>query len=265
MLNMVIDMTNNEVKKGVIAFFDLDHTLLDGANGSIYARLMVRRRMAEPRTLLWIVWYTLLYKLNRLPPEEVYRKVAEIMGRYPIMKLLAFLDEGYEKYIMPRLFAGGVEVIERHREQDHLNVITTAAGEYVAERVRVQLGADDIIATPMYVEDERMSTKMAKPSAYGEGKLELARRFATARDVDLSNCYFYSDSASDLPLLEAVGHPVLVNPQIKLSMEVKGRDWPVLKFKEHASFKSPARPQRVLSQEMDRCLQEYESQLLMRG
>ncbi len=258
---MVINVPDDGQRKDVIAFFDLDHTLLDGGNGAIYARLMVKRRMAEPRTLLWIAWYTLLYKLNKLPPEEVYRKVTEIMGRHPIMGIIDFLDEGYEKYIMPRLYAGSIEVIRSHSEKDHLTVITTAAGEYVAERVRAQLGADDIIATPMYVENERISSKLAKPSAYGEGKLELARRFAAARDTDLADCYFYSDSASDLPLLEAVGNPVLVNPQLRLRLDVRGRGWPVLNFKKHASFNEPARPKGVPTQGMDRYLKEYEANL----
>ena len=63
--------------KKVIAFFDLDHTLLDGANGNIYARMMVNEGLMAPRGLFWVMWYTFLYKLNRLPRREVYRKVLD--------------------------------------------------------------------------------------------------------------------------------------------------------------------------------------------
>lgn len=254
-------MQTEETYTETIAFFDLDHTLLDGSNGSIYAKLMVDRDMAENKTLLWITWYTILYKLNMLAPEEVYRKTLILMGRFPILDFIDFLNEGYEQHIMPRLFAGGVEVIKDHRDRGHMTVICTAAGEYIAERVRAQLGADDIIATATFVEDGRVSERMASPAAYGEGKLELARRFVSSRGVDLKDCYFYSDSASDLPLLEAVGHPVLVNPQLRLRMMVRGRGWPVIRFREHASFPEPARPRSLPTPDLDRYLKEYESRL----
>jgi phosphoserine phosphatase len=92
-----------------------------------------------------------------------------------------------------------------------------------------------------------------------EGKLEMAVEYAEAHDVDLADCYFYSDSASDLPLLEAVGHPVVVNPQLKLMVAIRGRGWPVLRFKEYAKFDSIKRPERLMTAEMDRYTRMYEA------
>jgi phosphoserine phosphatase len=230
-------------ERPVIAFFDLDHTLLDGANGNIYAMRMVREGLMKPSVLLQVVWFSLLYKMNRLPREVVYRKVFEIMGRYTVLEMIAFMDRNFESAIVPRLYQGGVDIVREHREKGHVTVIATAAGEYIAERVRAQLGADDIIASYTTIE--------------GDMAAELCGKYG----ADLADCWFYSDSASDLPLLEAVGHPVMVNPQLKLRQETRDRDWPVLRFKEYAKFDEIKRPERLITPEMTRFVRLYEESL----
>jgi HAD superfamily hydrolase (TIGR01490 family) len=247
--------------KNVIAFFDLDHTLLDGSNGGLYARLMVKQRKMKPSGLFWVIWYTILYKLNRLPRSEVYRKILDAMGRYPVLTMIELMDRGFEEAIMPRLYQGGVDLIREHKEKGHRTVVATAAGEYIAERVRAQLEADDVIATPIPVKGDHITGELEGPTAFMEGKLAMAEEFAAAHGADLSDCYFYSDSASDLPLLEAVGHPVMVNPQLKLRLAARGRGWPVINFKEYAKFDRINRPERLMTPEMDRFTKIYEASL----
>lgn len=245
----------------VIAFFDLDHTLLDGSNGSLYAQNMVKKGFMKRRDLFWVVWYTFLYKLNRLPRREVYQRVLDMMGRVDVLEMIRLMDLAFAESIMPRLYSGGVELVGEHHQKGHLTVIATAAGEYIAERVRVQLGADDMIATPIPVSGDRITGELEGPSTYMEGKLEAARTYADLHGADLSDCYFYSDSASDLCLLEAVGHPVMVNPQWKLRMMTRGRGWPVMKFKQYATFDEVLRPERLITPEMDRFTRIYEASL----
>lgn len=246
----------------VIAFFDLDHTLLDGANGNIYAVRMVREGYMSARVLLTVLYYSILYKLNRLPRRVVYVKVLEIMGRYTVHDMIAFMDRNFETHIVPRLYQGGVDLIREHKEKGHLTVIATAAGEYIAERVRAQLGADDIIASHTPIDGEYMTSERLGPMAFMEGKLDMAREYCRREGADLADCWFYSDSASDLPLLEAVGRPVMVNPQWKLKLEARGRGWPVLKFKEYARFDEIRRPVRLITPEMTRFVLAYEAALL---
>lgn len=245
----------------VVAFFDLDHTLLDGSNGNLYARLMVREGYMKPRALLWVIWYSILYRLNRLPRREVYRKVLGIMGQYTVLEMIEMMDRGFEKVIMPRLYAGGVERVKMHREMGHRTVVATAAGEYIAERARAQVGADDVIATPIPVDGDHITAELEGPTAFMEGKLEMAREYCRDVGADLADCYFYSDSASDLPLLEAVGHPVLVNPQFKLKMAVRGKGWPVILFTDYAGFDRVERPGRLITPELDRFMRVYEAGL----
>jgi HAD superfamily hydrolase (TIGR01490 family) len=248
-------------ERPVIAFFDLDHTLLDGANGNIYAMRMVREGLMKPSVLLQVVWFSLLYKMNRLPREVVYRKVFEIMGRYTVLEMIAFMDRNFESAIVPRLYQGGVDIVREHREKGHVTVIATAAGEYIAERVRAQLGADDIIASYTTIEGDHMTSGDMSKMAFMEVKVEMAAELCGKYGADLADCWFYSDSASDLPLLEAVGHPVMVNPQLKLRQETRERDWPVLRFKEYAKFDEIKRPERLITPEMTRFVRLYEESL----
>ena len=245
----------------VVAFFDLDHTLLDGSNGNIYAVQMAKEGYMPYRSLFWVGWYTFLYKINRLPRREVYRRVLDIMGRYTVLDMIGMMDRGFERYILPRLYKGGALLIEEHKRRGHLTVIATAAGEYIAERVRAQLGADDTIATTTPIKGDHMSSEIEVPTSFMEGKLEMAVEFCRRHGARLEDCYFYSDSASDMPLLEAVGHPVMVNPQLRLRFAARGKGWPVIRFREYAEFREVRRPQKALSKDMNRFVRLYEEAL----
>ncbi|MGQ9475825.1 MAG: HAD family hydrolase [Actinomycetota bacterium] len=224
-----------------IAFFDLDHTLLDGANGNLVVAYMVKKGLLGWEAVWKALKFTFLYRLNRLPREEVYRWTFQECGKYPISELIRMLDEAYEACIMPRLFREGEACIAEHKARGHLTVIATAAGEYISEKVRVQLGADDKIAAVAPVRNGYLTDELERPLPYGEGKEQLARAYAAARRVELSECWFYSDSLADLPLLEAVGHPVAVNPQRRLRILAEERGWPVLRWRTRAGYTQPSR------------------------
>lgn len=157
-----------------IAFFDLDHTLLDGANGNMAMGYMVRKRLMPPSAVLRALWYTVLYKLNHIPYMEVYRWTFRECGRFHVDELISLLDEAYETSVLPNLFREGKEEVARHREAGRHTVIATAAGEYMAEKVRVQLGADAKIAAMAPFVDGYLTEDFDLPLPYGEGKLSRA-------------------------------------------------------------------------------------------
>ena len=229
-----------EMSTQPIAFFDLDHTLLDGANGNMVVKYMVKTRRMGAGAIWKAVKFTTLYRLDRLPREEVYRWTFQECGKYDMAELVAMLDESYEQYVMPRLFKEGADCLAEHKAKGHLTVIATAAGEYMSEKVRMQLGADDKIAAIAPVVDGRLTDEIELPLPYGEGKEILARRYAESRGISLAECWFYSDSLADLPLLEAVGHPVAVNPQRAIRRIAAERGWPVRYWRTQAGFTQPS-------------------------
>lgn len=118
-----------------------------------------------------------------------------------------------------------------HRNQGHRVVIVSAATPYVVRHVARDLDLDDeYLATRLEVVDGKFTGRVVEPACYGQGKVILTRQYAADHNLDLGQSYFYSDSSSDLPLLEAVGHPVAVNPNRRLGRIAAGRGWPVMKF-----------------------------------
>jgi HAD superfamily hydrolase (TIGR01490 family) len=183
--------------------------------------------------------------MNRLPRLEVYRWTFQECARYPIDELIRMLDEAYEQYVLPRLYAEGKERIRWHHNRGHHTVIATAAGEYISEKVRVQLGADGKIAAMAPVRNGRLTDEFDLPLPYGEGKLERARHYAERMGTQLTQCYFYSDSLADLPLLLEVGHPVAVNPQRKLRKMALERGWEILYWRRHLPPEEPSRAEQL--------------------
>lgn len=223
-----------------IAFFDLDQTLLDGNNGNMAMGYLVKKRLMKPSAVLRALWYTTLYRMNRVPYMDVYRWTFEECGRFHVDELIAMLDDAYSSRVLPNLFREGKEKVAWHRESGHHTVIATAAGEYMAEKVRVQMGADDKIAAVAPFRDGYLTVEFDLPLPYAEGKLVRAREYADKRGESLDDCWFYSDSLTDLPLLEGVGHPVAVNPQGGLRKLARERGWEVLDWKEHLQGEKPS-------------------------
>lgn len=131
-------------------------------------------------------------------------------------------------------------------------MIVSTSGAEVVEPIGEMLGADRVVATRMVVGDDGCFTGEVEYYAYGPTKAEAVRELAESEGYDLSRCYAYSDSATDIPMLEAVGHPFAVNPDRTLRREAVSREWPVLSFDKPVrlkqrlpEFRMPPRPALV--------------------
>jgi phosphoserine phosphatase len=122
-----------------------------------------------------------------------------------------------------------VDLFEEHRAAGREVVLVSSSGEEVVGPIGEMLGVDRVIATRMIVEEGRYTGDIAF-YAYGENKRTAIAELSTAEGWDLADCYAYSDSATDVPMLEAVGHPFAVNPDKALRKAAAERDWPVLVF-----------------------------------
>ena len=137
--------------------------------------------------------------------------------------------ETLHELIDPIIYDEAATLIEEHHLAGRDVVIVSSSGAEVVEPIGEMLGADHVIATRMVVEDGRYTGEI-EYYAYGENKATAIRELAEREGYDLARCYAYSDSVTDLPMLEAVGHPYAVNPDRALRKEARRRDWPVLVF-----------------------------------
>jgi HAD superfamily hydrolase (TIGR01490 family) len=207
-------------------FFDLDGTLLRGSTAQYMTRELVRRQTLPPSAVATYLRYDLLYRLNRLTIDEVYgfgQSVLEQTG-LGTDEVDALVHSVVRQDILPSLFRHGIDLLREHQRSGHAVVLCTAGPMLTARPVAEALGMDDVLANTA----DWLTSDL--PLCFGPGKVDHMRRWASDHGYDLVDCYAYSDSRSDLPMLEAVGRPRAVNPQWTLRIEAVKRGWPVLHF-----------------------------------
>jgi phosphoserine phosphatase len=134
-----------------------------------------------------------------------------------------------------------VALFEEHRAAGRDVVIVSSSGEEVVGPIGEMLGVDRVVATRMVVENGAYTGDIAF-YAYGEGKATAMRELAAEQGYDLSASYAYSDSMTDLPMLEAVGHPTAVNPDKALRKVATERGWPIREFRRPVRMRARISP-----------------------
>ena len=144
-----------------------------------------------------------------------------------VEQVKSIVGETLHDIVDPLVFAEAANLIADHKLCGRDVVVVSASGEEIVAPIARALGATHAMATRMVVEDGKYTGEVAF-YCYGEGKVEAIRELAAREGYALEHCYAYSDSITDLPMLEAVGHPTVVNPDRALRKEAAGRGWPVL-------------------------------------
>jgi HAD superfamily hydrolase (TIGR01490 family) len=215
------------------AFFDLDKTLMAGSSGMQFARVATRHGLVGRRQLAsWAVEH-LRYRLRGTTDErtaEVLRVARETIAGVPARELERMNPEVLAA-ILPRVYPQMLDEVYAHQDAGRATFIVSAAGNGVVEPLAVVLGMDGGIGTRYEVgEDGALSGRFDGPFVYGPGKVEAMRSFAAEHGIDLAASYAYSDSVSDLPMLRAVGHAVVVNPDPPLAELAREEGWQTMRF-----------------------------------
>lgn len=215
----------------IAAFFDLDHTVLAASSSTLWARYLYREGRMRLAEVARLIWWTLQYKLAVIDMAAVVRGLSMDMKGQSEAELIAECRRWYAEMVAPRLAPRAVERIEEHKAQGHTVALLTASTVYVGQQVAEALGlGDNAICTCLEVVDGLFTGRCIEPICYGPGKVQWARAFAQERGLDLERSYFYSDSYTDLAMLETVGYPVGVNPDPRLRRLAARRGWPVETF-----------------------------------
>jgi HAD superfamily hydrolase (TIGR01490 family) len=216
------------------AFFDLDKTLMAGSSGMVFARVANKHGLVPRKQLAKWGADHLLYRLRGASDEqtnsvvEVAKRVFADVPEREISRMAPELMAG----ILPRIYPQMLDEVHRHQDEGRATFIVSAAGNDLVSSLARVLGMEGGIGTRWEVgADDAYTGRMDGPFVYGEGKVQAMRTFADEHEVDLGASYAYSDSASDLPMLRAVGHPVVVNPDGALAEIAKVEGWPVMRFK----------------------------------
>lgn len=143
-------------------------------------------------------------------------------------RLLTLADEVFDKVLRPKLYAGARDLVATCKARGHEVVLVSGALDFLMTRLAKHLGADTVIANRLEIHGGYATGKLLRPVVAGPEKARLVREHARARGYDLDECFAYSDSYSDVPMLSVVGQPAAVNPDAALARLARAYHWPVL-------------------------------------
>ena len=214
------------------AFFDLDRTLLRRSSALALAPAFRRRGIITRRMMVEAAAWQVLFMLRGASHEAVRRAAEDglllLRGHTPddMRELVA---ESMETVLRPLVYAQSLDLVERHRRRGEPVYIVSATLQEIVQAIADDLGFDGALGTICEVVDGAYTGKAIR-ALHAEAKADCIRSL----DHDLAASTAYSDSHTDLPFLEAVGHPVAVNPDRALRKIAAGRAGPILEFRGSA-------------------------------
>ena len=218
------------------AFFDLDRTLLRRSSALALAGSFRERGLISRRQLLQAAAWQLLF-VARGASHEAVRRVAEdglrVIAGYRPEEMRELVVDAMEPVLRPLVYAEPLSLVERHRERGERVYVVSATLQEIVEAIADDLGFDGALGTICEVQEGRYTGRAVRV-LHAERKADCVRAVAESEGFDLADCTAYSDSHTDIPFLEAVGHPVAVNPDRELRRTARERGWPVLEFSGRA-------------------------------
>lgn len=214
------------------AFFDLDKTIIAKSSALAFSRPFYQGGLINRRAVLRSAYAQFVFLVGGADHDQM-EKMREYLSAltrgWNVQQVREIVAETLHNLIDPIIYDEAASLIEQHHAAGRDVVIVSSSGSEVVEPIGELLGADHVIATRLRVEDGCYTGEI-EYYAYAENKAAAIRELARTEGYDLAASYAYSDSSTDLPLLEAVGHPSAVNPDRALRKEAQAREWPVLVF-----------------------------------
>lgn len=232
------------------AFFDLDKTVIARASMVAFGRSFRRAGFINRRILLRAAWNGAVFHLFGADEERMRRfreSALRITRGWDREVVRSHVRDNLTDVIDPIVYDEALELLHRHRAEGRLVFLVSASPEEIVFPLAEHLGVDGAIASRALIDDEGRYTGEVDVYAYGPHKAAAIAEVAAERGLDLSRCWAYSDSATDEPMLRAVGHPVAVNPDRDLSRLAAAEGWDVLSFthpvplRERVPLPSPKR------------------------
>ncbi len=215
------------------AFFDLDKTVISKSSSLALTRPMYRAGLVSRSQLLKGAYAQLVYLLvgaDEKKMDRVKESMLALTKGWEKDQVEQVIREALSELIDPYIYLEALDLMELHRALGRKVFIVSSSPEEVVRPLAEHLGDVEVIATRAKVEDGKFTGEL-EFYAFGESKGEIIKDVAEQQGIDLSESYAYSDSVTDLPMLEAVGHPVAVNPDRDLRREAERRGWQIRDFR----------------------------------
>ncbi|MGQ0433241.1 MAG: HAD family hydrolase [Microthrixaceae bacterium] len=218
----------------IAAFFDLDKTVIAKASMVAFSRPLHRAGMLSRRVMLKAAWGQLSYAQFGATPEKLEKLRASVLALtkgWDQAEISAIVREELGEVIEPIVYDEALQRIREHQSWGHKVFIVSASPEEVVAPIAQLIGVDEAIATRAELDADGRYSGRTERYVYAQEKVAAITEVAIRDGLDLDHCWAYSDSATDIPMLAAVGHPVAVNPDRELAKEAKERGWLVERYR----------------------------------
>ena len=224
-----------------VAFFDVDNTLLKGSTIFFLGRGMYQRGFFTKKDISAFVLANLRYRLTgKENKDEINRfqnAATDFIKGHNVNEIEKIGQEIYEEYVSPAIWQGTVEIAQEHLAKNEEVWLVTATPLDMANLIAKRLGFTGALGTRAEAENGIYTGKIIGALLHGREKSVAVRELANINNFDLENCYAYSDSHHDIPLLEAVGNPRVINPDALLEIRAYRDNWPVYDFRRARKIK----------------------------
>jgi len=215
-----------------LAIFDLDNTLLAGDSDYLWGQFLVEQNIVDgPSWSAQNERFYREYEAGTMDIHEFLRFQLHPLAEHDPAQLRRWRAEFMRTLIEPIMLPAARELLDRHRGRGDTVLIITATNRFITGPIAEALGVEHLLATEAEMDGERYTGGVAGIPCYQHGKVERLQRWLEEHGANLDDSWFYSDSHNDLPLLEAVSHPVAVDPNPFLRAEAERRGWPVISLR----------------------------------
>jgi HAD superfamily hydrolase (TIGR01490 family) len=228
------------------AFFDLDKTIIARSSSFVFSKPFQAGGLISRRAMLRSAYAQFVYLVGGADHDQMEKMrqfMSQLTAGWDVATVREIVADTLHHVVDPIVYDEAVSLIEEHRAVGRDVVIVSTSGAEVVEPIGAMLGADEVIATQLEIVDGKY-TGTIEYYAYAEEKARAITALAAERGYDLEDCFAYSDSITDLPMLEVVGHPHAVNPDKELRRTAADRGWPILVFTRPVTLGSRLPPAR---------------------
>ena len=208
-----------------VAFFDLDLTILKINSATLWVQSEYREGMISTTQLIRAFWLLARYRLGSTSLDTALEGAIMTLRGQRELDLKERIHRFYLEKVSDQVRHGAYDVLRQHRDQGHLCYLMTSASSYLSELIVRDLKLDGMLAQRFEVLEGIFTGRPRGGLCFGSGKLDQAHRLLKDHPINLSDCFFYTDSFTDLPLLEAVGHPRVIHPDRKLLHHALKNAW----------------------------------------
>ena len=218
-----------------IAFFDVDNTLTRGSTLYFLGKGMYERGFFTKRDIGAWVLANIRFRMTGTEKSEVIarfqKSATDFIAGHKVDEIRKIGEEIYTEFVSPSLWEGTMAIAQRHLNAGDEVWLVTASPQDFAELIAKKLGFTGALGTQTETKDGKYTGNLIGPLLHGKEKASAVIKLTNERKINIKECFAYSDSHNDLPLLNTVGHPNAINPDAKLRIISFSSGWPVHDFR----------------------------------